>query len=170
MPVPNVVARFRAQLSFTARIAYDTGVSLPANAAMKNILPLSLVILSLLIFGCATRRYSATDPKQPRSSKPYTVNGKRYEPMASSIGFAQEGIASSYGRDFHGRKTSNGELFDMYAMTAAHKTLPLGVYVRVEHKKSGKEVVVRINDRGPFVGDRIIDLSEGAASRQGDCL
>jgi rare lipoprotein A len=77
----------------------------------------------------------------------------------------QEGIASSYGRDFHGKKTSSGELFDMKAMTAAHKTLPLGVYVKVEHKKSGKEVVVRINDRGPFVGDRIIDLSEGAASR-----
>ncbi len=76
-------------------------------------------------------------------------------------------MASSYGRDFHGRKTSSGEPFDMYAMTAAHKTLPLGVYVKVEHKRSGKEVVVRINDRGPFVGDRIIDLSEGAASRLG---
>ncbi|NTV50872.1 MAG: septal ring lytic transglycosylase RlpA family protein [Geobacteraceae bacterium] len=134
---------------------------------MKNIVNLLLLILLLLIVGCATKRYSETGTKQPRSSKPYTVKGKRYEPMASSDGFAQEGVASSYGRDFHGRKTSNGELFDMHAMTAAHKTLPLGVYVRVEHKKSGKEVVVRINDRGPFVGDRIIDLSEGAASRLG---
>jgi len=79
----------------------------------------------------------------------------------------QEGLASSYGRDFHGKKTSNGELFNMQAMTAAHKTLPFGVYVKVEHKKTGKEVTVRINDRGPFVGNRIIDLSEGAAARLG---
>jgi rare lipoprotein A len=98
---------------------------------------------------------------------PYTVNGKRYEPLSSHQGFEQEGIASSYGREFHGRTTSNGEQFDMHAMTAAHKTLPLGVYVRVKHKRSGKEVVVRINDRGPFVGDRVIDLSESAAARLG---
>ena len=77
----------------------------------------------------------------------------------------QEGIASSYGRDFHGRKTSSGEPFDMNAMTAAHKTLPLGVYVKVRHKRTGKEIIVRINDRGPFVRERIIDLSEEAARR-----
>jgi rare lipoprotein A len=99
--------------------------------------------------------------------KPYTINGKRYEPLSSHQGFEQEGIASSYGREFHGRTTSSGEPFDMNAMTAAHTTLPLGVYVRVQHRRSGKEVVVRINDRGPFVGDRIIDLSETAAERLG---
>lgn len=105
--------------------------------------------------------------RQSPTQKPYTINGKRYEPLSSHQGFEQEGIASSYGLDFHGRTTSNGEKFDMNAMTAAHKTLPMGVYVRVHHKRNGKEVVVRINDRGPFVGDRIIDLSESAASRLG---
>jgi len=105
--------------------------------------------------------------RQQPTQKPYTVNGKRYEPLSSHQGFEQEGLASSYGREFHGRTTSNGEHFDMNAMTAAHKTLPMGVYVRVRHKRSGKEVVVRVNDRGPFVGDRIIDLSEEAASRLG---
>lgn len=107
-----------------------------------------------------------TSRQQP-TQKPYTINGKRYEPLSSHQGFEQEGIASSYGQDFHGRTTSNGERFDMNAMTAAHKTLPMGVYVRVQHKRNGKELVVRINDRGPFVGDRIIDLSEAAAARLG---
>jgi len=103
--------------------------------------------------------------RQQPTQKPYTVNGKRYEPLSSHRGFEQEGTASSYGREFHGRTTSNGEQFDMNAMTAAHKTLPMGVYVRVQHKRNGREVVVRVNDRGPFVGDRIIDLSESAAAR-----
>jgi rare lipoprotein A len=95
------------------------------------------------------------------------VNGKRYEPLSSHEGFEQEGSASSYGQEFHGRKTSNGESFDMNAMTAAHKTLPMGVFVRVQNRRNGNEVVVRINDRGPFVRDRIIDLSEAAAVRLG---
>jgi len=127
----------------------------------------------ILISACTTfqRAYppsgqQQTTRRQP-TQRPYTVNGKRYEPLSSHQGFEQEGIASSYGREFHGRTTSNGEPFDMNAMTAAHKTLPMGVYVRVLHKRSGKEVVVRINDRGPFVGDRIIDLSESAAARLG---
>lgn len=105
--------------------------------------------------------------RQAPTQKPYTVNGKRYEPLSSHEGFEQEGNASSYGREFHGRRTSNGETFDMNAMTAAHKTLPMGVYVRVKHKRSGNEVIVRINDRGPFVKDRIIDLSEAAAGQLG---
>ena len=126
-----------------------------------------LISICLLVTGCATQRYAAPDSLPQKPSKPYVVHGKRYEPLATAEGFVQEGIASSYGRDFHGRKTSNGESFDMQAMTAAHKTLPFGVYVKVEHKKSGKEVTVRINDRGPFIGNRIIDLSEGAASRLG---
>ncbi len=134
-----------------------------------RVLPFAL--FTLLITACAThkRDYSPQDQNQSSSQKPsqkpYTVYGKRYEPLSSHEGFVQEGIASSYGRDFHGRKTSSGEPFDMYAMTAAHKTLPLGVYVKVRHKRTGKEVVVRINDRGPFVRDRIIDLSEGAARK-----
>lgn len=124
----------------------------------------------LLLASCASHRRPVQPPpeqtaasRQKATQKPYTVAGKRYEPLSSHEGFEQEGIASSYGRDFHGRTTSSGEPFDMYAMTAAHKTLPMGVYVRVQHKRNGSEVVVRINDRGPFVRDRIIDLSEGAA-------
>lgn len=132
---------------------------------------LSATLLTLLISACATgqRAYSpqdqTTSSRQKPGQKPYTVAGKRYEPLASHEGFVQEGVASSYGRDFHGRKTSSGEPFDMNAMTAAHKTLPLGVYVKVRHKRTGREVIVRINDRGPFVRERIIDLSEGAARR-----
>jgi rare lipoprotein A len=112
-----------------------------------------------------SEQYQAT--RQQPSQKPYTVNGKLYEPLSSHEGYEQEGIASSYGQEFHGRQTSSGEPFDMNAMTAAHKTLPLGVYVRVQHSRSGNEVIVRINDRGPFVGDRIIDLSNAAADRLG---
>jgi rare lipoprotein A len=122
---------------------------------------------------CTTYRRAHPPVEKPQTTrqqptqKPYTINGKRYEPLASHQGFEQEGIASTYGSDFHGRTTSNGEQFDMYAMTAAHKTLPMGVYVRVRHMRNDKEVVVRINDRGPFVGERIIDLSESAAVQLG---
>jgi rare lipoprotein A len=126
-----------------------------------------------LLCSCTTYHRAYPPPDQPQTTRqqptqrPYTINGKRYEPLSSHQGFEQEGIASSYGLEFHGRTTSNGEQFDMHAMTAAHKTLPMGVYVRVRHKRSGKEVVVRINDRGPFVGDRVIDLSESAAAQLG---
>jgi len=107
------------------------------------------------------------DSKRSPTQKPYIVNGKRYEPLSSHHGFEQEGIASSYGSEFHGRNTSNGERFDMNSMTAAHKTLPMGVYVQVDHKRNGRQVIVRINDRGPFVAGRIIDLSESAAGKLG---
>lgn len=133
----------------------------------KSIYTPLLVSISLLFAGCATQRYAAPDTMPQKPSKPYVVQGKRYEPLTTADGFVQEGLASSYGREFHGKRTSNGELFNMQAMTAAHKTLPFGVYVKVEHKKTGKEVTVRINDRGPFVGNRIIDLSEGAAAKLG---
>jgi len=134
--------------------------------------PLGVVvcfILLSLLAACAGPQRTQETLSYPtkRGQKPYTVNGVRYEPLASHVGFEQEGIASSYGSDFHGRTTSSGELFDMNTMTAAHKTLPLGVYVRVRDKRTGKEITVRINDRGPFVRDRIIDLSEAAADKLG---
>lgn len=138
---------------------------------LRTVQLLSMALLALLASACATRQHSYSPQDQNRSSrqkpgqKPYTVAGKRYDPLSTHEGFMQEGIASSYGRDFHGRKTSSGEAFDMNTMTAAHKTLPLGVYVKVRHKRTGREIVVRINDRGPFVRDRIIDLSEEAARR-----
>ena len=99
------------------------------------------------------------------SQKPYTIKGKTYYPLKSAHGFVEEGIASWYGPGFHGKKTASGEIFNQYAMTAAHKTLPLGTRVRVTHLDNGKSVLVRVNDRGPFASDRIIDLSRAAANR-----
>ncbi len=95
--------------------------------------------------------------------RPYTVNGVRYDPLLDHRGYVEEGIASWYGEDFHGLKTSNGEIYDMHAMTAAHKTLPLGVYVKVQNLRNGSETILRVNDRGPFVKGRIIDLSFAGA-------
>lgn len=97
----------------------------------------------------------------------YEVWGKQYHVMPSSIGFTQQGLASWYGEKFHGHLTSNGETYDMYAMTAAHKNLPLPTFARVTNLENGKVVIVRVNDRGPFHGDRIIDLSYAAASKLG---
>jgi rare lipoprotein A len=91
--------------------------------------------------------------------------GKTYYPLPSSEGYVEKGVASWYGRQFHGRKTSNGEVYDMYEATAAHKTLPMNTLVLVENLENGKEMAVRINDRGPFVKDRIIDLSLTAARK-----
>lgn len=97
----------------------------------------------------------------------YEVWGKQYHVMPSSVGFTQQGMASWYGEKFHGHLTSNGETYDMYAMTAAHKNLPLPTFARVTNLENGKAVIVRVNDRGPFHGDRIIDLSYAAASKLG---
>jgi len=95
----------------------------------------------------------------------YEVFGKRYYVLSSSVAYLERGVASWYGPGFHQVRTSSGETYDMYAMTAAHKTLPLPAYVRVTNLENGKSVVVRVNDRGPFVGNRIIDLSYTAAAR-----
>jgi rare lipoprotein A len=107
------------------------------------------------------------EPLHKGANRPYTVFGKTYVPNVSNEPFKQTGIASWYGRKFHGLKTSIGETYDMYAMTAAHPTLPLPCYVRVTNVATGKSVVVRVNDRGPFLHDRVIDLSYAAASRIG---
>jgi rare lipoprotein A len=106
---------------------------------------------------------------EPRSTRGnpafYTVLGKRYAVLPSAEGYVERGVASWYGPTFHGASTSMGEKYDMYAMTAAHKTLPLPCYARVTNLRNGKSVVVRINDRGPFVANRIIDLSYTAAAK-----
>ncbi len=99
--------------------------------------------------------------------KPYTVHGKKYTPYTSAVGFEEIGIASWYGPGFHGKKTSNGETFNTYSMTAAHKFLPFNTNILVTNLENGKTCVVRINDRGPFVDDRIIDLSQAAAQKIG---
>ncbi len=98
---------------------------------------------------------------------PYTVLGGTYEVMPSSRGYRETGYASWYGSKFHGRLTSNGEVYDMYQITAAHKTLPIPAYVLVRNLDNGKELIVRVNDRGPFHDDRIIDLSWAAAAKLG---
>jgi len=106
------------------------------------------------------------EPRGRRGNPPfYEVFGKRYYVLPSSDGFVERGIASWYGPGFHAASTSLGEPYDMYAMTAAHKTLPIPAYAEVTNLKNGRKVVVRINDRGPFVGDRIIDLSYTAAAK-----
>ncbi|HEY5321479.1 MAG TPA: septal ring lytic transglycosylase RlpA family protein, partial [Caldimonas sp.] len=99
------------------------------------------------------------------ANKPYTVLGRDYVPITRDSVFSERGLASWYGRKFHGRRTANGETYDMYAMTAAHPTLPLPSYARIRNPANGREVVVRINDRGPFHAGRIVDLSYAAALR-----
>jgi rare lipoprotein A len=100
-------------------------------------------------------------------NKPYTVFGVNYVPLADASGYRERGVASWYGKKFHGRRTSSGEPYDMYGMTAAHRTLPLPTYVRVRNLENGRSVVVRVNDRGPFLHNRVIDLSYTAAARLG---
>lgn len=128
-----------------------------------------LLLLFCSLAACGGHRTRVIDTPETRElkgwQKPYEVDGQRYHPLRDYQGFRQDGIASWYGKKFHGRKTSNGEIYDMYAMTAAHKTLPLGVYVKVTNKRNGLTTIVRVNDRGPFVAGRIIDLSYAAASK-----
>lgn len=150
----------------------------------------AFILLGLVVLnGCSTSgRYSQSNDSAPvrkptqaelkdaiptgelpgrRGNATYSVYGKTYTPMSSTKGFSQEGESSWYGRKFHGHLTSNGEVYDMFAMSAAHKTLPLPSYVRVTNLANNKHVVVRVNDRGPFHKDRIIDLSYSAAYKIG---
>jgi rare lipoprotein A len=108
-----------------------------------------------------------SEPLHKFANRPYEALGKRYVPMTSVQAFRQSGLASWYGKRYHGQKTSSGETYDMYAMTAAHPTLPIPSYVRVTNVANRKSVVVRINDRGPFKSERVIDLSYVAAYKLG---
>jgi len=126
----------------------------------------------LLVVGCSsgnknTRVSGGNDnARSLKGNNPfYEVYGERYYVLTSSSGYSQEGVASWYGKKFHGKQTSNGEIYDMYAMTAAHKTLPLPSTVRVTNLRNGRSVVVRVNDRGPFVDNRLIDMSYAAAQK-----
>lgn len=103
------------------------------------------------------------EPRSTSGNDPYIVFGKTYLPLPDAAGYRERGIASWYGKKFHGKRTSSGEPYDMYAMTAAHKTLPLPTYVRVTNLRNGRAVVLRVNDRGPFLHNRLIDLSYAAA-------
>jgi rare lipoprotein A len=107
------------------------------------------------------------EPFTKRGNQPYTVFGKTYTPITDNRPLKQQGVGSWYGKKFHGQKTSSGELYDMYKITAAHPTLPIPSYARVTNLANGKQVIVRVNDRGPFLGGRIIDLSYAAALKLG---
>ncbi len=135
---------------------------------MKRLL--TFLLISLTLFSCGTRqeRVVIVPHYKPKSCKyTYRVRGKSYCVRKSYHGFVQVGIASWYGPGFHGSRTASGEIYNMFKLTAAHKTLPLGTYVKVINLENGKSVIVKINDRGPFVKGRIIDLSYAAAKRLG---
>jgi rare lipoprotein A len=130
------------------------------------------ILISLLLYSCSGKRppiriEKPSEIKKSDISKKkdgsYVINGRRYSPITDSAGFIQVGDASWYGGKFHGRKTANGETYDMHKMSAAHKILPFETIVKVENLTNNKSTVVRINDRGPFVKGRIIDLSYAAA-------
>ena len=147
---------------------------------------LSITAVFLLLSGCSSTPVQVQDgppdgvidlrnisdavpgPIQvPLKNTPYILEGIRYEPMASANGYSEQGVASWYGTKFHGKQTANGEIYDLYKMTAAHKTLPLPSYVKVTNLENNLSIVVRVNDRGPFIGDRLIDLSYVAAKKLG---
>ena len=107
------------------------------------------------------------EPFLARANRPYVALGRSYTPLTTDVAFRERGAASWYGRQFHGNRTASGEIYDMFAMTAAHPTLPIPSYVRVTGTRSRQSVIVRVNDRGPFKSDRIIDLSYAAASKLG---
>lgn len=120
----------------------------------------SVFLMALL---CPEQALTATRDYHAYTQRPYKINDTVYYPLSSSYAFEQRGVASWYGDDFHGRKTSNGETYDMYGPTAAHKTLPMNTVLLVRNLENNRETVVRVNDRGPFVSGRVIDLSYAAA-------
>lgn len=134
----------------------------------KNIFQLTVLLCLVLWVSCLSKKVIQSNPPlRCQYGKPYQIKKQWYYPMTHVNYFEQRGIASWYGKKFHGRKTSNGETYNMYAISAAHKTLPLGTYVKVYNLENKKCLTVRINDRGPFIKGRIIDLSYGAARRLG---
>ena len=172
-------------------IATGSSISLPqtvnnspmrtSNSQPQRILSLLLMLLLIISFGCSsktrtpssriTETSSATTTKKKSRSKatqrPYVIDGITYYPIPSAEGYEEQGKASWYGEPFHGKKTSNGEIYNMYGDTAAHKTLPMDTMLLVKNLENGKTTTVRINDRGPFVQERILDLSYTKATTLG---
>jgi rare lipoprotein A len=139
----------------------------------------ALMAVAVMLAGCSGNRVSQYSPRVvaegdpvPKGGgtykvgNPYIINGRTYRP-STNASYRAEGIASWYGPDFHGRKTSNGEVYDMHAISAAHPTLPLPSYARVTNLENGKSIIVRVNDRGPYTRNRVIDLSIGSAKALG---
>ncbi len=151
---------------------------LPSVSRSKLLLILLIILPLVACSGCGGKKMkpwlsgrTSKHKKQKRYNKatqrPYMIKGIKYYPIPSAVGYEEKGIASWYGEPFHGRKTSNGEIYDMYGDTAAHKTLPMDTMLLVKNLENGKSTTVRINDRGPFVQDRIIDLTYSKAKELG---
>lgn len=157
---------------------------------MRSIATIILLLLTALLYGCSSTpggggyymddgphanpevdlervpdAIPKVEPLSERGNVPYKVFNKTYFPLRDASGYRERGIASWYGKKFHGNRTSSGETYDMYAMTAAHKTLPIPSYARVRNLRNGESLIVRVNDRGPFLHNRLIDLSYAAAAR-----
>ena len=148
-------------------MAFDLKIKAKRNPGILRTVAGCLLLL-LFAFACERVVPPTVPPQAPAGyPRPYRVLGKWYQPIPHSKDFRQKGIASWYGKKFHGRKTATGETYDMYAVSAAHKTLPLHTHVRVRNLNNNKQIDVRINDRGPFVRGRIIDLSYAAAKAIG---
>jgi rare lipoprotein A len=137
------------------------------------VLSFSIMLLSIKV---QASQSSANKPKsvalknkttKHKKRAHYKVKGKVYSTLSDSKGFIQTGTASWYGPGFHGRKTANGEIYNMHALTGAHKTLPLVTYAKVTNLENKKSIVIKINDRGPFIGNRMLDLSRAAAKKLG---
>ncbi|AXH15298.1 septal ring lytic transglycosylase RlpA family protein [Malaciobacter mytili] len=150
------------------------------NSFSKYSIVVTTFLVGGFLAGCSSKyssysygggSYKKIPPQEMKNSqamhratmRPYQISGKWYYPTLAKVADEQRGIASWYGPNFHAKKTSNGEIYNMYAMTAAHKTLPMNTMVKVDNLENGRSIVVRINDRGPFVTGRIIDLSNKAA-------
>lgn len=127
----------------------------------------SILTIMLCLLGCqpvSMQRYAQHDHTLPRN---YRVHGQTYHVLNTAYGYHARGLASWYGRSFQSKRTSSGERYNMYALTAAHRTLPLHTYLHVKNLNNGRSIIVKINDRGPFHSNRIIDLSYGAALKLG---
>lgn len=143
----------------------DVKPSSPAADAPGGLLPGDGPPADSVVVDSLPEPVPVDEPELPRANQPYTVQGELVTPERGRRAYSARGVASWYGKRFHGRKTASGERYDMYAFSAAHRTLPIPSYARVTNLKNGKSIVVRVNDRGPFHKKRLIDLSWAAASR-----
>jgi len=159
----------------------------PSRGTLRRAAAFTLMVLLALLAACGSPPSRDGPPADPPAdllsrpdpepkvepirsggpNKPYEVLGQRYTPLAGDSPVVEAGLASWYGRKFHGRPTASGEIYDMYASSAAHRTMPIPSYALVRNPANGREVVVRVNDRGPFHADRVIDLSYAAAAKLG---